>query len=344
MKLRKTFWIEYGTILIITLISSLIRYSLWGKLELKGDFPLEVVPMSFLFMVITWEFFRGMNSVLNQKLPFSEGIGKRIVVQLILGAIYMLIVNRILFLFAGKYLEDSLSVLFSMTTYATFTIMSFLINSVFFGKYFFDEWKKSLLKAERLEKEKTQVQFDNLKNQLNPHFLFNSLSSLHSLIYDDPGLASEYVTNLSKVYRYVLQHEEKNLVSLEEELDFIGHFIFLLETRFKEGIEITLEIHPKQLSRKIAPVSLQVLLENCIKHNVIDPDQVLKIRLETVGEYLCVRNNKNPKILAGISNQMGLKQLKRLYSFLTDRPVRVEEEQTCFSVFIPLISEKTPRP
>lgn len=344
MKLRKTFWIEYGIILIISLISSLIRYSLWGKLELKGDFPLEVVPISFLFMVITWEFFRGMNSVLNQKLPFSEGMGKRIVVQLILGAVYMLIVNRILFLFAGKYLEDSLSVLFSMTTYATFTIMSFLINSVFFGKYFFDEWKKSLLKAERLEKEKTQVQFDNLKNQLNPHFLFNSLSSLHSLIYDDPGLASEYVTNLSKVYRYVLQHEEKTLVSLGEELDFIGHFIFLLETRFKEGIEITLEIHPEQLSKNIAPVSLQVLLENCIKHNVIDPDQVLRIRLETVGEYLCVQNNKNPKILAGISNQMGLKQLTHLYSFLTDRPVRVEEDQTCFSVFIPLISEKTPKP
>ncbi|MFC3417833.1 sensor histidine kinase [Algoriphagus hitonicola] len=341
MKLRKTFWIEYGIILIFTMISSLIRYSLWDKLELKGDFPLEVIPISFLFMVITWEFFRGMNSLLNQKLSYSKGLGKRIALQLILGAVFMLVGNRILFLLAGKYLEGSLSILFSMTTYATFTIMSFLINSVFFGKYFFDEWKKSLLKAERLEKEKTQVQFDNLKNQLNPHFLFNSLSSLHSLIYDNPGLASEYVTNLSKVYRYVLQHEEKNLVSLKEELDFIGQFIFLLETRFKEGIEITMQINQDQLSNCIAPVSLQVLLENCVKHNVIDPDQVLKIRLETQGEYLCVQNNKNPKVLAGNSNQMGLKQLTHLYSFLTDLPVKIEESKDSFSVFIPLISTKS---
>ncbi len=341
MKLRKTFWLEYGIILIITAISSLVRYSLWDKLELKGDFPLEVIPISFLFMVVTWEFFKGMNALLNRKLPFSKGVILRIAIQLILGAIFMLIVNRILFLFAGNYLEGSLSTLFSMTTYATFTIMSFLINSVFFGKYFFDEWKKSLLKANRLEKEKTQVQFDNLKNQLNPHFLFNSLSSLHSLIYDDPRLASEFVTNLSKVYRYVLQHEEKNLVSLREELDFIGHFIFLLETRFKAGIEITMEIQQDQLSKCIAPVSLQVLLENCIKHNVIDSDQTLKIQLQTQGQYLCVRNNKNPKVQVGDSNQMGLRQVKKLYSFLTDLPIKIEENQTYFSVFIPLISAKT---
>lgn len=338
MKIKKSIWMEYAVLVLVTLVSGVTRYLLWDDLGLKGEFPPETVGFSFIFLVLSWEFFKGMERYMNRIFPYSKGLALRITVQLVIGAMYMLLVNRLLFMVAGKYLEGSLTVIFSMTTYATFATLSFLINSIFFGKYFFNEWRKSLVRAERLEREKTQVQFDNLKNQLNPHFLFNSLSSLHSLIMDQPVLASEYVTNLSKVYRYVLLNESKAMVPLREELEFIGHFIFLLETRFGKGIDISIAVSEASTQLEIVPVTLQILLENCVKHNVIDPDNPLRIRICSEGHLLRVVNSLHPKELVLDSNSRGLENLKKLYSFLSEEPVRFEFTDREFSVTIPLIS------
>jgi hypothetical protein len=337
MKIKKSIWMEYAVLVLVTLVSGVTRYLLWDDLGLKGEFPPETVGFSFIFLVLSWEFFKGMERYMNRILPYSKGLALRITVQLVIGAMYMLLVNRLLFMVAGKYMEGSLSVMFSMTTYATFATLSFLINSIFFGKYFFSEWRKSLLRAERLEREKTQVQFDNLKNQLNPHFLFNSLSSLHSLIMDQPTLASEYVTNLSKVYRYVLLHESKVTVPLREELEFIGHFIFLLETRFGKGIDISITVSEEAKQLGIVPVTLQILLENCVKHNAMDPEEPLRIQMMTEGNTLSVRNSLHPKVQVMESNGRGLEDLKKLYSFLSEEPGRFEFTDREFSVTIPLI-------
>ncbi|GMQ29670.1 hypothetical protein Aconfl_23130 [Algoriphagus confluentis] len=328
---------EYAILVLVTLVSGVTRYLLWDDLGMKGEFPPETIGFSFVFLVLSWEFFKGMERYMNGILPYSKGLALRISVQLVIGAVYMLLVNRLLFMVAGKYLEGSLSVMFSMTTYATFATLSFLINSIFFGKYFFQEWKKSLLRAERLEREKTQVQFDNLKNQLNPHFLFNSLSSLHSLIMDRPALASEYVTNLSKVYRYVLLHENKETVPLREELEFIGHFIFLLETRFGKGVVVKIDVSEESKNLGIVPVTLQILLENCIKHNAIDPDAPLRIRVTAEEKSLRVSNSIHHKIQMMDSNGRGLEDLKKLYSFLSKESVQVLYSESEFSVIIPLI-------
>ena len=337
MKIKKSLWMEYAVLVLVTLVSGVTRYLLWDDLGLKGEFPPETVGFSFIFLVLSWEFFKGMERYLNRVLPHSRGLALRISVQLVIGAVYMLLVNRLLFMVAGKYMEGSLTVMFSMTTYATFATLSFLINSIFFGKYFFNEWRKSLLRAERLEREKTQVQFDNLKNQLNPHFLFNSLSSLHSLIMDQPTLASEYVTNLSKVYRYVLIHESKVTVPLVEELEFIRHFIFLLETRFGKGIDISIAVSEEAKPLGIVPVTLQILLENCVKHNAMDPEEPLLIQVMTEGNTLSVRNSLHPKVQVMESNGKGLEDLKKLYSFLSEDPVLIECTDREFSVVIPLI-------
>ncbi|GAB3219423.1 histidine kinase [Algoriphagus aestuariicola] len=338
MKLRKNFGIEYSLIIAITLISGLVRYSIWDKLEVIGPFPAESILYTFLFLSFTWEFFRGMNAYLNKVIPFTDRFLLRLNTQLVLGVAYMLTINRLLFSLAGKYLEGAMSVMFSLSTNAVFIVLSFLINSIFVGKHFFDEWKKSILRAERLEKEKTQVQFDNLKNQLNPHFLFNSLSSLHSLIFDNPNLASEYVNNLSKVYRYVLKYESQSLVSIREELDFIGHFIFLLKTRFGNAIEIQTDISEGVMDQGIAPVSLQVLLENCIKHNAIDPEHPLKIDIYSKENYLVVRNSRHPKVSVIASNKQGLANLEKLYGFLSTHPVQIKMTDENYTVAIPLIS------
>lgn len=344
MKIKKSLWIEYAILVLVALVSGMARYLLWDDLGLKGEFPPETIGFSFIFLFLSWEFFKSMDRYMNRILPYSEGLALRISVQLFIGVIYMLLVNRILFMIAGKYLEGSLSVILSMTTYATFATLSFLINSIFFGKYFFNEWKKSLLRAERLEREKTQVQFDNLKNQLNPHFLFNSLSSLHSLIMDQPKLASEYVTNLSKVYRYVLVHESENTVSLRSEVQFIEHFIFLLKTRFGRGVEVSICISNEAKKLGIVPVTLQILLENCIKHNAIDIDEPLHIQIASDGNSLRVSNSLHPKVQVINSNGRGLEDLKKLYSYLSSEPLQIIVTEEEFSVIIPLISSLYTKP
>lgn len=335
---RKYFWIEYGVIALVALIGSIIRYFLWETLEMKGEYHPSLGLVSFFFLAFAWEFFRGVDFLLDRICPYDSGIYRRMGLQLLLGVVFMLLMNRLILLFAGRFIEDQISRIFSLTTYATYIILSFLINSVFFGKHFFDQWKSGILKTERLEKEKSKVQFENLKNQLNPHFLFNSLSSLHSLIIDNPALASDFVTNLSKVYRYVLQNEERLLVPLREELEFIGHFVFLLETRFQDGIKIEIHVSENYGNVGVVPVTLQVLLENAVKHNVIDVENPLKIRLEVANERLVISNTRNPKMTTGISNGKGLQYLKSLYSFLSNNPVEILRKEDSFVVKIPLLA------
>jgi sensor histidine kinase YesM len=154
---------------------------------------------------------------------------------------------------------------------------------------------------------------------------------------DQPTLASEYVTNLSKVYRYVLIHESKVTVPLVEELEFIRHFIFLLETRFGKGIDISIAVSEEAKPLGIVPVTLQILLENCVKHNAMDPEEPLLIQVMTEGNTLSVRNSLHPKVQVMESNGKGLEDLKKLYSFLSEDPVLIECTDREFSVVIPLI-------
>jgi LytS/YehU family sensor histidine kinase len=198
-------------------------------------------------------------------------------------------------------------------------------------------WKDSLIRAERLEKEKSQVQFDNLKNQLNPHFLFNALTSLNSLIFENQKLASEFVQQLSKVYRYVLQNKHKNFVLVSTELDFISHYVNLLETRFQGALSIRFQISEEAKESAIVPVTLQILIENAIKHNVVDRDRKLTIDIVTVGDYLVVSNNLQVRKTVESSNKQGLENLKSLYKFLTDKPVMVEPTEDRFFVKVPLL-------
>jgi LytS/YehU family sensor histidine kinase len=212
-----------------------------------------------------------------------------------------------------------------------------IVNLGFFTVYFIERWKDSLLVTERLEKEKSQVQFDNLKNQLNPHFLFNALTSLNSLIHENPDLASEFLQQLSKVYRYVLQNKDKTTVSLETELNFIQHYVQLLGTRFTKSLLISFDIDERSKELSIVPVTLQILIENAIKHNIVDDTRPLKICISTIDGYLHVKNNLQLKKRVEESNKQGLENLRTLYRYLTVAPL----EQYCtaeeFVVKIPLI-------
>jgi hypothetical protein len=192
-------------------------------------------------------------------------------------------------------------------------------------------------KASTLEKEKTVIQYETLKQQLNPHFLFNSLTSLRSLIRVDQKLATHFLDGLSKSYRYLLRSGDVDQVTLDEELTFVSTYVELQQTRFRSGLEVDMNVPDEYRNRRIAPVAIQNLFENAIKHNTTSEDQPLRIEIFIEDEYVVVRNNLQRYRHVETSNKRGLAGLKSLYKYHTSQPIIITEEADTFTVKIPLL-------
>ncbi|MBC7885118.1 MAG: histidine kinase [Saprospiraceae bacterium] len=192
-------------------------------------------------------------------------------------------------------------------------------------------------KAQLLEKEKTAVMYENLKQHLNPHFLFNSLTSLSSLIRIDQRQAGDFLDKMSKVYRYILKNKDNETVPLIEELKFVDMYNQLQKTRFGDGLQIKIDIQDEYYHRKIAPVTLQNLVENAIKHNIADEETPLVISMYIDDDYLVVQNNLQTKGFVETSNKQGQNSMVSLYRFLSPRAVVISESEDFYIVKIPLI-------
>ena len=190
-----------------------------------------------------------------------------------------------------------------------------------------------------LQEENIISQFESLKAQVNPHFLFNSLNVLSSLIYIDQQKASKFVRQLSKVYRYVLEHKDMDTISIKEELPFIESYIFLLKTRFDQNLIIDLNIPGDKTNLKVAPMVIQLLIENAIKHNIVSKAKPLRVAICLKDDYLEVRNNLQLKSSTEVSSKVGLNNIKKRYEYLTNRKVLIEESDNAFVVMIPLLDE-----
>ena len=175
-------------------------------------------------------------------------------------------------------------------------------------------------------------------NSLKLFFASSSaFSSLDSLVRSNPALASDFINHLSKVYRYVLDHNEKEVVSLDTELGFIQHYISLLNIRYGKALKVELCISEGAKERGVVMVTLQMLIDNAIKHNIVHEQQPLLIQIKEEGQYLCVINNKQIKKQLEPSNRQGLQQLKQLYQYLSDEPVIIEDAEGKFSVKLPFL-------
>jgi sensor histidine kinase YesM len=206
------------------------------------------------------------------------------------------------------------------------------------------ELQQNKIKVLQLEQENLLSQLESLKKQIDPHFLFNSLGTLISLIEKDSFLAIDFVEELSKVYRYILQTQHKELVELKDELNFINSYIFLLSKRFGKNLNINLKISKGWLNYLIPPLSLQLLIENAVKHNIISKEKTLNINISIdEDEYLNVENNFQKKRTFVSSTKIGLKNLKSRYEFFTDRKVEIISDEDIFQVRIPLIKEMPER-
>ena len=192
-------------------------------------------------------------------------------------------------------------------------------------------------KAQMLEKEKVMVMYESLKQQLNPHFLFNSLTSLSGLIETDQQVAGNFLDQMSGIYRYILKNGDNETVSLKDEIEFVKLYINLQQTRFKKGLQVKTNVPEEYLHYKIAPVTLQNMIENAIKHNIIDAGSPLVIEIFIKDEYLVVKNNLQKKNMVETSNKKGLTQFITLYRYLSDLPVVIEETDDYFQIKIPLL-------
>lgn len=225
-------------------------------------------------------------------------------------------------------------------THLFFTILSFGISAFLHARSFMIEWKKSV-KQESTQQQivaKTETaKFESLKSQIDPHFLFNSLNVLTSLISENPSQAEKFTTKLSKVYRYVLEQRNKDLIPLSEELTFAKTYMELLGMRFEDAVQFNI---PKTVSNqelKIVPLSLQLLLENAVKHNVVSPSKPLTISIYEDQDYLVIENNVNPKEAVGKSTKVGLQNIADRYGLITQKSVQIENNNKTFKVRIPLL-------
>ena len=200
------------------------------------------------------------------------------------------------------------------------------------------QWQDTLSESEQLKKVTLQSRLDGLKDQVNPHFLFNSLNSLSSLISEDPKMASKFLDEMSKVYRYLLRNNEEGLTTLTAELQFVRSYFHLLKTRYGDGIDIRINVDAACMNAQIPPLTLQLLIENAVKHNVILKEQPLQIDIIAINDgKLQVKNCLQPKVVKLPSTKIGLNNIKSKYRLLNQPEIDIRETGKEFIVTVPLI-------
>jgi sensor histidine kinase YesM len=305
----------------------------------------------FLYFIITQLYsfiiafsIGGLNLYLNKHLSWKNEPKKRLIIGSLTSIIlimFIIVILRIIvvMVFFGQSFQDFLNT--SKYYYIFSLIVTVNILIIMHAIYFFRAMTdKKVTKHKVIGKTET-AKFESLKNQLDPHFLFNSLNVLTSLIGENPKQAEKFTTKLSKIYRYVLTQKSEDLVLVNDELKFAKTYMDLIKMRFEDAV--TFEI-PDQLSNenlKIIPLSLQLLLENAVKHNVITSTKKLTIKMYEKDNYLVIENNINPKTSLEKGTKIGLKNIINRYSLVTKRSVVIESNEKLFKVKLPLLTQKT---
>lgn len=268
---------------------------------------------------------------------------KRLAPAILLGIIITVFVIFLLRVFTEViYSEMSFTTFIEndkIEDYYITTAISAVVTTIFYIVFYYRYKQESKVKEQKMIAGTASAQFDALKNQLDPHFLFNSLNVLTSLIEENPAAATKFTTALSKVYRYVLEQKNKQLVTIEEELKFAKLYMSLLEMRFEDSILFTVSPSTQSLDGKVVPLSLQLLLENAVKHNQVSSAKKLEITIEEANGFLVIKNAMQSKKVLSESSGVGLTNIIQRYKLLTKQPVDIYNDNKYFAVSIPIISK-----
>jgi len=336
---KKLYWqIPLMILILITIGNLILIFSLQGEQYswqwfLYASANSVINGGAFIIVINT------MVSILDRKLPWLHFPVKRLIFQVLwtIGLSMIIIVFAILINGAYWHLKLTSDIFinqgfFMMKITFTFLFASTMISNAII---FFKNWKEAAVQQEKLKREQLALQYETLKSQVNPHFLFNNLNSLTSLISTNPEKAIDFVKKLSEVYRYVLDQKDCELVTLETELKFLESYVYLQQIRFGSNLEVQINVSPKNY--KVIPLSVQMLVENAIKHNEISDRNPLTINIFTTDDQYLVIENRLHKKAGSEGSGSGIQNIKSRYEFFTEKDLIIGISKDHFRVSIPLL-------
>ena len=343
-KVYKFILILLRDLLILVLIGNVLSIFTLPK-EL---WTLEMVLRNCMFSVaIGYPAWKGMmliTIVLEKRIPWLKWPIKRMIYQVVaLSLFFGLLIFFGFFLWARMAQGLSFRIIMDEALPSLKVAFIFMFLSLLMGNavLFFKNWKEATIQQEELKRAHLALQYQSLKDQVRPHFLFNSLSSLATLINTDTEKATQFVHRLSDVYRYVLEQRENELVPLKDDLKFMQDYIFLQKIRFGNNLRVETNLDMDQ-NRMVIPLSLQMLVENAIKHNEISREHPLVIEITSTGNgHVIVKNNLQRREVSEASLGTGLENLRKQITYFSNDPLLVLEEDAVFIVRIPTVSGKT---
>lgn len=336
--MRSTKYLHWIGILVLGLCLPMLMYSPYSW---KGPRFLSGLVFSVILTGLVW----GGNMFIVKRMhatrDWNSGLFRRLTIQTFVCVIFTVLVVLALCVTAknttwNPYLHGG-QVRGTLALSVTITLA---LNALYEARTLARRWRFSFMRNEVLKREGLRAEYESLKHQVNPHFLFRSLNTLSQLIETDTHLANHYVQELASVYRYVLQTKDIRTVSLAKERQFVEMYIFLLSARLG-GLIVHWELDSDAHDLHIPPLTLQILVENAVKYNLTSPDAPLQVYITTIGSSLVVYNALNPRPTIEEYTKIGLKNIRERYSTLTSRPVDVIKTEEGFTVQVPMLP--TPR-
>ena len=330
--------------LFIVFLAAYSLLNTWS-VEIFEHYPIEVTYSELfgIFLLLTcgvWEGNRLLDKYLHQKngLNLWKHTGKMFAGSIFITIIVTLVVGLSASYFIMPFNVSTLLLPMKLLMMFAFRINLFMnvLNVIY---WYVNQLEKTKIEAEKFKKISIQAQLQAVRNQINPHFLFNNLSVLTALIPTDTNASMEFVQQFSKVYRYVLKSHEKEIVELNDEMDFIDSYLYLLKKRFGESLQATIEVEENVRQFYIIPMAMQMLVENAVKHNIVSKNRPLHIKIYSEnGQLLIIQNNLQHKNVEEIdSTQHGLSNITQRYLFLGYKSLNVEESKEFFTVKLPII-------
>ena len=337
-KVWKFLILNFSIAFAITLFFCPECYTSWeGLKSVWGSLLYSFVLASVLSAGISF-----LEEYASERISWLEAPGKRFVVEVIMITTYSAVASFVvIFLFHwafGHFTLDKIPWKFILRNVQYPVYIAYGITAFFMSRAFLFEWRQAAVDAEKLRAEQFAGKYRMLKDQLNPHFLFNSLNVLSNIVYEDQDKAADFIQQLSRFYRYVLEVQREEIVPLENELDFGQRYLNLQQLRFGKNLQVEWDVEPRT-GEQIPPLSLQLLLENAIKHNEVSSEKPLHITIRRSGQSLVVGNKINQKLIDdGSGTGVGLSNIKERYRLLSGENVVVDNDGTHFTVHLPILN------
>jgi sensor histidine kinase YesM len=327
--------IRFSGITLVSVISIFLDMGYPGS----GAGFLKAFLVSFIRTALIWN---GSMLIIQYAVTrysmFTETV-KVIVFQVVVLSVYVLLVETGEILAVEHYLSIPLTRSEKTSLIAASLLITFMISAIYASVAFFIQWKENLMRTQALEKANLEARYDTLRNQVNPHFLFNSLNTLLILVKDNP-VASKYVESISDIMRYMLQSRDKDAVLLRDELKIARDYVFVQQSRFGEKLNVEFNVNESYFHYAIPPLALQMLLENAIKHNVVSKDDPLNIKVYIhEKQFVVIENTVKTKIDKDPSTGVGLENISNRYLHLTGKSIVVKQDNGKFVVLLPLFEK-----